>query len=359
MALPHTISVIDAAWRLDAPEDVWLSAIVEAAAPGLDGGLGVHGMILDLSSREGPVRTPVLVGGTDDWKARWRLDWWERVVRYYPPAAHLAATAAGPVAYASETNSRFLSSMSVWFDYAKRLSQQGFATPAANDIFGPGAAERASKLYPETLYVGGLDRPGHAVVLCVNLAATRTRQPPRAFHRAWSRAASHLGAALRLRQALHETTQPKAPEAVVTPAGQVLHAEGPATSKAARVALREAAINMDRARAQRRSETEDERLERWRALQAGRWSLMDSFESDGRRYLVAHPNSPRPGATGLLTLRERQVLDFLAVGHANKLIAYELGISASSVATHVQRAAKKLGASSTRDLIELARDRRP
>jgi DNA-binding CsgD family transcriptional regulator len=355
MPVPHAISVIDAAWRLDVPEEPWLQAIVEAAAPALDVGFGIHGMVLDLTSPEGPVRTPVMVGGTDDWQARWREDWWAGVVRDYPAAAHLAATAAGPVAYASDTNRRFLSSMSVWVEYAKALVEQGAATPAMQVHFGPEAAQRASKLYPETLYVGGLDRPGHAVVLCVNLASTRARQPPRAMVRTWARAASHLGAALRLRKALGATKAPPAPEAVVAPGGRLLHAEGEATSKPAREALRLAAIHMDRARSNRRDVSEFERLEAWKALRAGRWSLLDSFERDGRRFLVARPNAPRPKATGQLTLRERQVLDFLAVGHANKLIAYELGISASSVATHLKRAATKLGASSTNELIAMAR----
>ena len=120
----------------------------------------------------------------------------------------------------------------------------------------------------------------------------------------------------------------------------------------ARQALRDAAIGVDKARASESRLSEFERLERWRALQLGRWSLV---ERDGRRYVIAHRNAPTPKADSKLTLRERQVVDFVAMGHSNKLIAYELGISLSSVATHVRRAAVKLGAKSTQALIALIR----
>ena len=81
----------------------------------------------------------------------------------------------------------------------------------------------------------------------------------------------------------------------------------------------------------------------WRGLVAGRWSLVDHFDTDGRRYLVARRNDPRALDPRALSDRERQVARFVALGHANKLIAYELGISEASVATHVRRAAAKLG----------------
>jgi DNA-binding CsgD family transcriptional regulator len=68
---------------------------------------------------------------------------------------------------------------------------------------------------------------------------------------------------------------------------------------------------------------------------SGRWLLVDHVETDGRRCVLAHRNDPHvPDARGL-TLRERQVLAYAALGHPNKVIAYELGLSISSISSHL------------------------
>ena len=74
----------------------------------------------------------------------------------------------------------------------------------------------------------------------------------------------------------------------------------------------------------------------------GRWSLLDHFDSDGRRFVVAHRNDARVADVRGLTLRERQVLAYAGLGHSNKVIAYELGLSTSTVSTHLARARKKM-----------------
>lgn len=53
----------------------------------------------------------------------------------------------------------------------------------------------------------------------------------------------------------------------------------------------------------------------------------------------------------LLTLRERQVLDYLAYGRANKVIAIELGISMRTVEAHRARIFRKLGLRNGLELI--------
>lgn len=73
---------------------------------------------------------------------------------------------------------------------------------------------------------------------------------------------------------------------------------------------------------------------------AGCWSLVDSFERDGKRYLIARPGAP--GSVSGLSVRESQVVLFVAMGHALKRIAFELGISQSSVATYLRRGLVKL-----------------
>jgi DNA-binding CsgD family transcriptional regulator len=89
----------------------------------------------------------------------------------------------------------------------------------------------------------------------------------------------------------------------------------------------------------------------WKGLVSTRWSLVDHFESDGKRYVLAHRNDVALSGFEALTARERQALGFAALGHGNKLIAYELGVAPSTVAVLLHRAARKLGASSRAELI--------
>jgi DNA-binding CsgD family transcriptional regulator len=88
-------------------------------------------------------------------------------------------------------------------------------------------------------------------------------------------------------------------------------------------------------------------------LATGRWSLVDHFDTDGRRYLVAHRNDPPLDSPNALTLPERQIAGYAAMGHSNKLIAYELGLAESTVATHLDAASLKLGVRSRADLARL------
>ncbi len=115
----------------------------------------------------------------------------------------------------------------------------------------------------------------------------------------------------------------------------------PAAARRARDSLRAAAVACDRAGACGREV--DDGLDLHAALVAGRWVVVDSFEAGGKRYLIARENTPAPIAASELSARETQVLVFAARGHALKLIAYELGVSESSVATYLRRALAKLG----------------
>lgn len=89
----------------------------------------------------------------------------------------------------------------------------------------------------------------------------------------------------------------------------------------------------------------------WKAMVAGRWTLVDQFESDGRRYVVAKVNSPASGAISKLSERESQVVALASLGRSNKVIAYELGLAEGTVATLLTRSRKKLGAATFDDLL--------
>jgi DNA-binding CsgD family transcriptional regulator len=84
----------------------------------------------------------------------------------------------------------------------------------------------------------------------------------------------------------------------------------------------------------------------WEGLAQGRLSFVDSFDSEGRRYLIARVNPLTNGAPSRLSQRERQIAGLVASGHSNKSIAYELGLSPATVAVLLGRALRKLGVGS-------------
>ncbi len=195
--------------------------------------------------------------------------------------------------------------------------------------------------------VVGVDPTGFGLGIGALLHATRdaTRQEVRR----WSRVAAHLAAGFRLRRTLASRTV----DAVVTPAGKIEHAEEAAKSRGALEALRQAALDVDRARGRLRREDSDDAIETWRGLISGRWTLLDQFESDGKRYLVARQNDPEAMFPPNLTQRERQVLLYRVLGHPLKLIAYELGLSTSTISSTLGSALRKLGVQSVADVIRM------
>ena len=198
------------------------------------------------------------------------------------------------------------------------------------------------------------DPSGHAIVMSV--PSPDLRRPSRGEQLRWSRVAAHIGAGARLRRALHELTEhdlADGAEAILSPAGTVVHAETPAQGKGARESLRRAAKAIDRARSKATRADEDEALDIWQGLVAGRWSLVDRFDTDGRRYLVARKNEPDVQIPRALTARERHVLAYAAMGQPLKLIGYSLGLSVSTVSVNRRSAMRKLGLRTHAEVVAL------
>lgn len=124
-------------------------------------------------------------------------------------------------------------------------------------------------------------------------------------------------------------------------------------------ALRAAVIRQDRAREPERRRDPDAASDAWTALVSGRWSLVDHFESGGRRFIVARRNPLGVSDPRALTERERAVAHLAALGKSNKLIAYELGLSTATVSTHLAAVIRKLRVSSRIDLVRLLHGLRP
>jgi DNA-binding CsgD family transcriptional regulator len=93
-------------------------------------------------------------------------------------------------------------------------------------------------------------------------------------------------------------------------------------------------------------------LDLWYGLLSGRWMLVDRFDDDGRRYLVARRGEPTSRAP--LTRRQRQVVFHASLGCANGEIAHALGVADNTVSAHLHRALQKLNIGSRAELVKLS-----
>ena len=203
----------------------------------------------------------------------------------------------------------------------------------------------------DILMLGGMDPTGHAVY--VGAWLPQVTSLPEKTRSTWSRVAVHVASAYRLRRRLaaEELSAPDSAEAVISANATVDHATGEAQAPDARGELLRAVRDFERARGRLRKSDPDEAVATWRGLASARWSLVEHFESDGKRYVLACRNDVTLGSLASLATRERQALAYAALGHSNKMIAYEMGISASTVGVLLHRAAKKLDAPTRVDLV--------
>lgn len=71
--------------------------------------------------------------------------------------------------------------------------------------------------------------------------------------------------------------------------------------------------------------------------------MVDWFDTDRRRFVLAIPNAPGLTDPRGLTERENQVVTYAVLGQSNKMIAYRLGLSTSRVSTLLRSSMHKLG----------------
>ena len=234
--------------------------------------------------------------------------------------------------------------------------------PSMRELMKPMLDAAASVLgWRDIAMLGGMDPTGHGVYFGAWLPH-ETRLDTR-VREMWSRVAVHIATAHRLRRTLAALSSGasanRRPDAVLYPDGRVAHAEGEAVSQEARDALRNGVRLMEVARGDLRRDKPFKAVDAWRGLVSCRWSLLDQFESDGKRYVIARRNDARINGFAALTDRERQAVSYAALNHTNKLIAYEIGISPSTVGVLLHRATRKMGVTSRRELIEVFLSQRP
>jgi DNA-binding NarL/FixJ family response regulator len=153
--------------------------------------------------------------------------------------------------------------------------------------------------------------------------------------------AEHIGTGLRLQRVIHGATlEDPAIEAIFDPSGRAQRAGGMARMPNALERLR------DCVRARTRTSEPLADVDAWQAVVAGRWSLVDRFDSDGRRFVVAYRNPPGVLDPRRLTPREESVATLAAVGRANREISVDLELPEADVSTLLTTALAKLGLAS-------------
>ena len=163
---------------------------------------------------------------------------------------------------------------------------------------------------------------------CLLAAPTpRRRYSPRTRY-LWRKLSAHIAAGLRLRRLLAPLLE--------------AHADAGNLPRNPGEALRAALVRIDGSRAMRGSDAE-QAIDLWGGLVAGRWSLVQHFQRDGRRYFLAYRNDPAVAKVRALTPRELMVWSYAATGRTNRLIAHTLGLSVPTVARHLGRARRKMG----------------
>lgn len=195
------------------------------------------------------------------------------------------------------------------------------------------------------------DGQGEAVVIAALTSTPFLLSPSDATM--WRRVAVHVGAARRLLRGGTSLDSDQV-ESVLTPAGKVVDARGRAQPHHAREQLRDAVRAIDRARTRRGRADPEAALAAWSGLFAGRWSLIDHFDSDGRRFVVARPNDPDAPMPGGLTRRQRQVAFYGSLGWSNKEIGYALGLAPTTVSMHMGHVLPRLGLKTRLQLVQMA-----
>ncbi|MBX3192404.1 MAG: helix-turn-helix transcriptional regulator [Labilithrix sp.] len=316
------IDVVESAYRLDGAETEWLDRVVACARPDLDTGLGVYAFT---SAGDAPniQSSPVFVQhGLDGGFAQLLAD--------------LDSRGAGP-AY-DRLRARLISCGGL---------EQFFG--ARSDVVVTYRSLMKPQSIDDGFFVFAQDDEGTVV----NLAAPsrRTVTPPPRVRGIWAKVGLHLAAALRLRRKLaHDTVR----DALLDPSG-TMHDAGVSVKDdpTARDVLSRAVRAMEQARSTKMRAEPEHALQLWRGLVAGEWSLVEHWESDGRRYLAAYRNRSELRDPRALNPTERSLLKYVALGATNKQIAYALGLPTGTVSSSIMQILRKLRLSRRVDLASL------
>jgi DNA-binding CsgD family transcriptional regulator len=216
-------------------------------------------------------------------------------------------------------------------------------------------ATMAASGYADMLAINGHSPSG--IGCCLYAFADRYIRftPQRALQ--LRRIASHVATAHRLRQKLAASdNQLGGVDAILDARGRLQHIEDPrAVTREGRESLSAALQAREWARGRARRDEPNRALSEWKGLVSARWTLVDKFESDGKRYVLARENTLQLEGHRMLSEREREVVALAIAGRSNKVIAYELGIAHATVRVLIARASAKLNVRTREELVRRVR----
>lgn len=311
------VSVVEEAYRLHLSDQAWLDALLAACAPGFERDHGGAAVIFEREHKD-PKRiiSTVANHGMDP-----------RLLATMFGAFHHGSAAERDRSLRQGGPVRYFSSV-VDVPVAKHPLYASFASTIKFD---------------DLVMLRAVNPDGTGVIMG---APIRGKREAPALGR-WPQLAAHLAAALRLRRSGRDIAKA---DAMLSANGELL--DGGRNAVDARKALRAAVQRIEAGRNARRRAGDETAIDAWTALVDGRWSLVDHFESDGKRFLLAMVNAANAPDPRALTSDERPVLHLAAMGHSNKLIAYELGIPSGTVATRLASVMRKLAVKTRVEIIE-------
>jgi DNA-binding NarL/FixJ family response regulator len=317
---PNYVAIVDACYRECATDNEWLSNLLNIAEPLLEHGFGYGFSMQRASEMGGPV--PALtdyrrmaIDPFKDTPAAASIDPSSFRALWYPPTPVVFITAL-----MSELSAELRPMMEAYLRAAKvgdMIGMLGHPTRDHAFVLWSGVGERGQ-------------------------VSARTRD---VLHRL----RIHVETGLRLRLA-----GPANAVAVILPNGKLEYAGAGARERHAREQLIEQTRVVERARSRRHTGDPHEALVAWQALIAGRWSLAERTESDGKRVYLVFENPPHAVPYRELTDIERAVVDLSGKGLAGKHVAYALGIGESSVSRHLSSAATRMGFRNRTALVRFA-----
>jgi DNA-binding CsgD family transcriptional regulator len=328
------IDFTEAVYDLELSDEAWLPTILMHGLPVLEHGLGVAGMRYGRPPEGGAVEL------LDVHIASGPRDFAER---------HIAALATTPP------------------DVLREQVRPGCAGTASMDSQGKPEqlAHYTSHVNycKDLLYLTAVDCKGSGVAVVAPLKQITKLSAPDLQR--WKMLAAHVDAGHRLRHGLANnengaescTNLPHDAEAIFDANSfRMTDAVGKAQERTAARKLRNAAVTVDRARGRMRDTDPERALQIWKALVRGRWSMIDWFDSDGRRFVLALPNAPEVSDPRGLTERESQVVAYAVLGQTNKMIGYRLDLSNGRVSMLLRSAMRKLGVQTRAQLMLKMRD---
>jgi len=300
------IDLAEAAYNFESCDSEWLPGILASGRPLLDHGLGVAGGIF-ARSRDG--RTTVL-------RELHLIAVPERCARRLPRIAagipHDGAQSGICMTLSEAVGETHALTCGGW------VSHGGFARDVlglwATDALGAGVCIMAPLFEPTKLSM-----------------STRRR---------WQAVGTHVSAGFRLRRALNAATDSSASVRVRS-----------SIPSDFRGTLRNAAVLADRTRGRSGPGDAEAALRLWHDVVEGRCSMVDWFESESRRFMLAVSNPAGTRDPHRLTKRETEVATYAALGETGKLIGSRLGLSASTVSGVLHDVMRKLRVRTQAELV--------